>query len=58
MREKPQQKTLAERNNIEVEYDFNERPWLQLMCCALVSSREVVVYFGVEGSCQKEVLGK
>jgi len=24
-----------------------ERPWLQLMCCALVSSYEVVVYFGV-----------
>jgi len=24
-----------------------ERPWLQLMCCAPVSSREVVAYFGV-----------
>jgi len=24
-----------------------ERPWLQLMCCALVSGRELVAYFGV-----------
>jgi len=24
-----------------------ERPWLQLMCCAPVSGREVVTYFGV-----------
>jgi len=24
-----------------------ERPWLQLMCCAPVSGREVVAYFGV-----------
>ena len=24
-----------------------ERPWLQFICCTPVSSREVVVYFGV-----------
>jgi len=24
-----------------------ERPWLQLMCCAPVSGRELVMYFGV-----------
>ena len=24
-----------------------ERPWLQLMCCAPVSSHELVAYFGV-----------
>jgi len=29
-----------------------ERPWLQLMCCAPVSGREVVAYFGVGGSRQ------
>jgi len=29
-----------------------ERPWLQLMCCALVSSREVGCVFRSEGSCQ------
>ena len=33
-----------------------ERPWLQLMCCALVSSREVVVYFGVVEVVKTEVL--
>jgi len=31
--------------DVRVEYDFDEQPWLQLMCCASVSSREVVVYF-------------
>ena len=30
-----------------------ERPWLQLMCCALVSGCEVVAYFRVEGSRQR-----
>jgi len=29
-----------------------ERPWLQLMCCAPVSSREVGRVFQSEGSCQ------
>jgi len=24
-----------------------KRPWLQLMCCAPVSGRELVMYFGV-----------
>jgi len=54
MREEPQEKTLAERNNVGVGYDFDERPWLQLMCCTPVSGREVVTYFGVEGSRHRE----
>jgi len=29
-----------------------EQPWLQLMCCALVSSREVGCVFRSEGSRQ------
>jgi len=29
-----------------------ERPWLQLMCCAPVSGREVGRVFWSEGSCQ------
>ena len=39
--------------DIGVEYDFNEQPWLQLICCALVFGCEVVAYFRVEGSCQR-----
>jgi len=53
MREEPQEKTPAEKNDVRIEYNFDERPWLQLMCCALVSSHEVVTYFGVEGSRQR-----
>jgi len=33
-----------------------ERPWLQLMCCAPVSGREVVAYFGVKEVAKTEVL--
>ena len=58
MKEEPQEKTPAERNDVGVEYNFNKQSWLQLMCCTLVSGREMVVYFGVEGSRQKEILGK
>jgi len=32
-----------------------ERPWLQLMCCALVSGREVVAYFRVGEVTKTEV---
>jgi len=39
--------------DVGVEYDFDKRPWLQLMCCALVSGREVVVYFRMERSRQR-----
>jgi len=39
--------------DIGVEYDFNEKPWLQLIYCILVSGCEVVAYFRVEGSCQR-----
>jgi len=35
-----------------MESDFMERPWLQLMCCAPVSSREVGRVFRSEGSRQ------
>jgi len=35
-----------------------ERPWLQLMCCAPVSSCEVVAYFGVMEVIKTEVLGR
>jgi len=35
-----------------------ERPWLQLMCCAPVSSCEVVVYFEVIEVVRTEVLGR
>ena len=42
-----------ERNDVGVGYDFDKRPWLQLMCCAPVSGHEVVVYFRVEGSHQR-----
>jgi len=58
MREEPQEKTLAKRNNIEVGYDFDERPWLQLMCCALVSGHEIGYVFWSEGkSSEKRSLG-
>jgi len=33
-----------------------ERPWLQLMCCAPVSGREVVTYFRVGEVAKTEVL--
>jgi len=35
-----------------------ERPWLQLMCCALVSGHEVVAYFGVREVAKTEVLNR
>jgi len=35
-----------------------ERPWLQLMCCTLVSSHEVVAYFGVREVAKTEVLNR
>jgi len=49
MREEPQEKTLAEKNNIRVGYDFDEWPWLQLMYCAPVSGHEVGRIFQSEG---------
>ena len=38
--------------DVGAENDFVERPWLQLMCCAPVSSREVGCVFQSEGSCR------
>ena len=38
--------------DVGAENDFVERPWLQLMCCALVSGREVGRVFRSDGSRQ------
>ena len=38
--------------DVGAENDFVERPWLQLMCCAPVSGREVGRVFRSEGSCR------
>jgi len=35
-----------------------ERSWLQLVCCAPVSGREVVAYFGVREVAKTEVLNR
>jgi len=34
--------------DVGVEYDFDERPWLQLMCCTPVSGHEVVMLKGAK----------
>jgi len=36
----PERRLQQTDKDVRVEYDFGEQPWLQLMCCALVSSRE------------------
>jgi len=54
MREESQEKTPVERTDIRVGYNFDEQSWLQLMCCTPVSGHEVIVYFGVKGSHQRE----
>ena len=54
MREELQEKTPAERTDIGIGYDFDEWPWLQLMCCTPVSGHEMVMYFRVEESHQRE----
>jgi len=45
-------KTLVEGQRCRGKEQLIERPWLQLMCCALVSSREVSHVFWSEGSRQ------
>jgi len=45
-------KTLATRQGCWGRERLIERPWLQLICCALVSSREVGHVFRNEGSRQ------
>jgi len=52
----PKRKLWWQVKDVGVEYDFNEWPWLQLMCCTPVSSHKVVVYFRVEESCQRRGL--
>jgi len=49
-------KTPADRQGHRSREQLVERPWLQLMCCVPVFGRKVVTYFGVEESCQTEVL--
>ena len=49
-------KALADRQGRQSGERLVERPWLQLMCCALVSSHEVVVYFGVMEVVKTKVL--
>ena len=34
----PERRLWQTDKNIGAEYNFGEQPWLQLMCCALVSS--------------------
>jgi len=45
-------KTLTTRQGRQGEERLIERPWLQLICCAPVSGREVGHVFRSEGSCQ------
>jgi len=49
-------KTLADSQGRRSRERLIERPWLQLMCCTLVSGREVVAYFGVMEVVKTEVL--
>jgi len=49
-------KALADRQGHWSGEQLVEQPWLQLMCCTLVSGREVVVYFGVMEVIETKVL--
>jgi len=51
-------KALADRQGCWSRERLVERPWLQLMCCALVSSCEVVAYFRVIEVVKTKVLGR
>ena len=45
-------KALVDRQGRQSGERFIEQPWLQLMCCAPVSSREVGCIFQSDRSCQ------
>ena len=49
---KTRKKALVDRQGRWSRERLVEQPWLQLMCCALVSGREVSCVFRSEGSCQ------
>jgi len=49
---KTRKKALADRQGRRSGEQLVERPWLQLMCCAPVSSHEVGRVFWSEGSRQ------
>jgi len=51
-------KTPADRQGRRSEEQLVKQPWLQLMCCAPVSSRKMVMYFGVMEVVKTEVLGR
>ena len=51
-------KTPVDRQGRQSGERLVEQSWLQLMCYALVFSREVVVYFGVVEVVKTEVLGR
>jgi len=51
-------KTLVDRQGRRSEEQLVKRSWLQLMCCAPVSGREVVAYLGVKEVVKTEVLGR
>jgi len=54
----PERRLRQTDKDVRAEYNFGERPWLQLMCCALVSGREVGCIFQSGGkSLEAEVLG-
>ena len=49
---KTRKKALANRQERRSREQLVERPWLQLMCCTLVSSRKVGCVFQNDGSRQ------
>jgi len=51
-------KAPVDRRGCRSREQLVKRPWLQLMCCAPVSSREVVAYFGVMEVVKTEVPGR
>jgi len=51
-------KAPVDRQGCQSREQLVERPWLQLMCCAPVSGREVVAYFGVMEVVKTEVPGR
>ena len=51
MREKPQEKTPVEKNDIRVEYNLMNNLGFNLCVVLQSPSHEVVAYFGVEESC-------
>jgi len=51
-------KAPADRQGHRSREQLVKQPWLQLMCCVLVSGCKVVAYFGVIEVVKTEVLGR